>query len=395
MTLGSTRRVALVTYSTKPRGGVVHTLALAEALTRAGADVTVVALGDPSAGFFRPVAAPFEIVPAPPAAETLEDRVFQSVDAMAGGLSALAERFDIFHTQDCIAARAAARVRDAGAGIPVVRTVHHVDDFTTPALMACQRQAILEPDVVLVVSSHWRTLLKDEYGVDAGVVYNGVDRMRFGPIDAEQRSSLRRQIGADDRFLFLAVGGIEPRKGSVHLLEALGRLKAQIEPSPVVAVVGGHSFQDYRAYREAALASLPALGLELGRDVVLLGTVADDELPRWYRAADALAFPSLKEGWGLAVLEAMAARLPVIATDIPVFREYLTPGQDALLVPPADPAALADAMRSLVEDDKLRDRLRTAGAQVASRFTWESTASRHRALYEGIGSSRMDAGRRL
>jgi glycosyltransferase-like protein len=377
-------RVALVTYSTKPRGGVVHTLALAEALTAARADVTVVALGDPGKGFFRPVAAPFTIVPAPAATETLEDRVFQSVDALEAGLSALAGRFDVLHAQDCIAARAAARVRDAGAGIPVVRTVHHVDDFTTPALIDCQRQAILEPDIVLVVSQHWRTLLKDEYGVDAGVVYNGVDRLRFGPIDAQRRAALRRQVGAEDRFLFLAVGGIEPRKGSVHLIEALGRLKAELDPSPVLAVVGGHSFQDYREYREAALASMPALGLELGRDVVLLGTVADTELPAWYRAADALTFPSIKEGWGLAVLEAMAARLPVVATDIPVFREYLTAGEDALLVPPADPPALAGAMRSLVEDEPLRDRLRAAGARVASRFTWEAAASRHQALYAGI-----------
>lgn len=377
-------RVALVTYSTKPRGGVVHTLALAEALTAARADVTVVALGDPDQGFFRPVAAPFTIVPAPAPAETLEDRVFQAVDALEAGLSALAGRFDVFHTQDCIAARAAARVRDAGAGIPVVRTVHHVDDFTTPALVDCQRQAILEPDIVLVVSQHWRTLLKDTYGVDAGVVYNGVDRLRFGPIDADRRATLRRQVGADDRFLFLAVGGIEPRKGSVHLLEALGRLKAEVDPSPVLAVVGGHSFQDYRAYREAALGSLPVLGLELGRDVVLLGTVADADLPAWYRAADALAFPSIKEGWGLAVLEAMAARLPVVATDIPVFREYLTPGEDALLVPPADPVALAGAMRALMDDGALRDRLRAAGARVAGRFTWEATASRHQAVYAGM-----------
>jgi glycosyltransferase-like protein len=378
-------RVALVTYSTKPRGGVVHTLALAEALTAGGVHVTVVALGDPDTGFYRPVRAKFEIVPAPAPAESLADRVFDSVDALAAGLSTMTDRFDIFHTQDCIAARAAARVRDAGAGIPVVRTVHHVDDFTTPALMDCQRQAILEPDVVLVVSQHWRTLLKDEYGVDAGVVYNGVDRLRFGAISPERRATMRAQVGAEDRFLFLAVGGIEPRKGSVHLLEALGRLKAELDPSPVLAVVGGHSFQDYREYREAALGSLPALGLELGRDVVLLGTVADEELPGWYAAADALAFPSLKEGWGLAVLEAMSSRLPVVTSDIPVFREYLTPGQDALLVPPADAGALAGAMRSLVEDEALRDRLRAAGARVAARFTWEAAASRHRAVYNAIG----------
>jgi glycosyltransferase-like protein len=381
-----TPRVALVTYSTKPRGGVVHTLSLAEALCAAGTDVTVVALGDPDRGFFRPVAAPWKIIPAPPPAETLEDRVFSSVDALAEALSELVGEFDILHTQDCIAARAAVRV---ASGIPVVRTVHHVDDFTTQALIDCQRLAILEPDVVLVVSHHWRTLLHDEYGVEASVVHNGVDRRRFRPIGLERRAELRQRVGAGDRFLFLAVGGIEPRKGSVDLVAALGRVKAELDPSPMVAVVGGHSFQDYAAYREATLAGLAGLGLELGRDVVLLGTVDDDELPDWYGAADALAFPSVKEGWGLAVLEAMSAGLPVVATDIPVFREYLTSGEDALLVPPGDPEALAGAMRSVVEDEGLRHRLAAAGEQVAERFSWESSAAEHRRIYQSLAVSQV------
>ena len=70
----------------------------------------------------------------------------------------------MLHTQDCISARAAARVRDAGAPVRVVRTVHHVDDFTTPALVECQRRSIVDPDLVLVVSEDWRTRLGDDYG---------------------------------------------------------------------------------------------------------------------------------------------------------------------------------------------------------------------------------------
>ncbi len=380
-----TPRIALVAHSTKPRGGTVHTLALAEALFDLGADVTVAALGDPAAGFFRPVKAPCIIWPAVTWAESHEEKVFRSVDHLAAGLSSLAADVDVFHTQDCLAARAAVRV----GGVPVVRTVHHVDDFTTPALIDCQRQAILEPDLVLVVSRHWQARLRDEYGVDAEVVYNGVDRDRFGPVSAEVRAGLRRRIGADDGcFVFLAVGGIEPRKGSVHLLAALSALVrlASIEPRPVLAVVGGHSFQDHRAYRDAALAGLGDLGLELGRDVVLLGTVPDDELPAWYGAADALAFPSLEEGWGLAVLEAMSAELPVVATDIPVFREYLTDGRDALLVPPTDVDALAEAMAALMADEELRRRLVAGGLEVAARYTWEATARRHLEIYDEVAA---------
>jgi hypothetical protein len=127
-------RIALVTYSTKPRGGVVHTLALAEALVGLGADVSVVTLGDPAVGFYRPVRAPTIVLPAPAPRDTLEERVFASIDAVETGLRSVAGRFDILHTQDCISASAAARVRDGGAAVEVLRTVHHMDDFTTQAL---------------------------------------------------------------------------------------------------------------------------------------------------------------------------------------------------------------------------------------------------------------------
>jgi glycosyltransferase-like protein len=387
-------RVALIAHSTRPRGGMVHTLSLAEALHRAGTPVHVLALGDPAAGLFRGTEAPHTVLPAA-GGDTLEQRVFAAIDTLAGALSERADRFDLLHTQDCIAARAAARVRDSGRpGLRVLRTVHHVDDFSTRALIDCQRQAIVEPDRVLVVSEQWRGILRDEYGRAADVVPNGVDPDRLAAPPADYRAALRALIGATDRFLFLAVGGVEPRKGSVHAFAALARLR-RAGVNAMLAVVGGHSFQDYTAYRDAALATLPDLGLALGRDVVLLGTVDERELAGWYHSADALCFPSVKEGWGLAVLEAMCAGLPVIASDLPVFREYLVHGENALLPPAADDVALAAAMRAVAGDAGLRDRLRAGGHAVVPRFTWDASAQRHRAIYaselQNTGN-RADAG---
>jgi len=376
--------IALVTYSTKPRGGVVHTLALAEALVAGGVPVHVITIGEPGSGFYRETTAPFTVIPAPPYADTLEERVFASVDALERGLRTFGGRFALVHTQDCISARAAARVRDAGKGPLVVRTVHHIDDFTTKALVDCQRQAVLEPDQVLVVSEMWRGLLQTEFGVNADVVHNGVDVERFVPITPAYRAELRSRVGVRDRFLFLAVGGIEPRKGSIYLFEALATLRKTLKSPPIVAIIGGHSFQDYRQYRNEAMAKLEQLGLVVGHDVVELGTVPEAEMAAWYRAADALAFPSTKEGFGLAVLEAMSAELPVVTSDLPVFREYLLAGRDALMAPVGDAEALADAMRVLATDAQVRRDLVAAGRRLARRFSWAATAAEHRAIYSRL-----------
>ena len=392
--------VLLICHSTRPRGGLVHTVSLGEALLAEGVDVRLVALGDPTAALFRPTPLPYTVVASPPPAARLEDRVFDAVDALEAGLAAVCPPGPVvLHAQDCIAARAAGRIRDGHArelhrppGSPehpdavVVRTVHHVDDFTTPALIDCQRRAILDPDRVLVVSEHWRALLAADYGVDATVVRNGVDPDRFGAGDPGERERFRARAGAGpDTFLVLTVGGIEPRKGSVTLLEAMAEVAARANGRrPVLAVVGGHTFFDYRAYRDRALARLPELGLVEGRDIVLLGTVSDADLGGWYRAADVFAFPSVKEGFGLVVLEALAAGLPVVASDIPVFVEYLEDGRSALLVPPGDPAALAAALGRLAADPGLRRRLAAGGRPLVDRFTWAASARTHREVYAAV-----------
>jgi len=383
----STYPVVLATYSSKPRGGVVHTLELAGALQRIGEPVRLVALGDPEQGFFRPTTVPTTIFPAPQPAPTLEERVADSLEALAEGLARVAEHPCILHTQDCISARAACRVRDQGAPVVVVRTVHHVDDFTTPALVECQRLSISEPDRLLVVSRYWQDRLEADFGVSAEVVTNGVDTARFARPSPVEPSQLRAGAGLDGRFIFLTVGGIEPRKGSAVLIEALGELCRSCDPRPALVVVGGHSFQDHSAYRRRVLERAESIGLAAGRDITIVGTVSDEELISWYHAADAFVFPSVSEGWGLTVLEAQAAGLPVLVSDIPVFREYLDDAT-ALLVPSEDALALEEGMRRLMVDAQLRRRLGRAGGVAARRFSWDACARRHRAIYRDLWSLR-------
>ncbi|HKX71962.1 MAG TPA: MSMEG_0565 family glycosyltransferase [Acidimicrobiales bacterium] len=383
------RPVGLVTYSTKPRGGVVHLLALAEALANHSFPIEIIALGDETIGFHRSVDVPCTFVAPREPAPDLEARVFDAIDALEAGLLGRASALPpLLHVQDCIAARAAVRVRDAGAPVRVVRTVHHVDDFTTPALVECQRRSILDPDRVLVVSRTWQQRLADEYGVRADVVTNGVDVDRFvAEPPPGVTAALRARAGADDRFLILTVGGIEPRKGTDHLFRAVSQLRRRWAEPPALAIVGGHSFQDHTSYRDRVIASMADLDLEFGRDVSLLGTVPDEEMPAWYHAADAFAFPSVNEGFGLAALEAMAAGLPVVLTDLPVFAEYVRLGEDALAVVPGDDEALVDALETVAHDDEVRARLRRRGRAVAARFDWATTARQHITIYDELNTS--------
>ncbi len=356
--------------------------------------MTLIALGDPQQGFFRPTDVPVHIIRSPAgvthptdtAEQALTRRIFAHIETMSDGLAAIGQQFDIVHTQDCIAARAAARIRDGGAGFKLLRTVHHIDDFTTPALVNCQNAAIVEPDHVLVVSEPWRRRLQEEYGVAAEVVHNGVRAERFtsAKVQPDERQRLRARIGAGDRHLFLTVGGIEPRKGSRYLIEALGLLRARPGADTMLAVIGGHSFQDYRAYRDEVLDSLGQQGLRLGHDVILVGTVPDAELPGWYHAADSFVFPSVSEGWGLVVLEALAAGLPVVTSDIEVFRSFLTADVDAVLTVTGDPHSLTEGMARVRDDADLRQHLSTNGPVTASRYSWSNAARHHMEIYARV-----------
>lgn len=388
-------RVRLLTYSTKPRGGVVHALRLAEALGARGVDVELWALSPNGARFFREPDAPAVLVPVEQVPdEAIDDRIARYAAVLAEALRA-AGPADIHHAEDCLSARSLLALRAQGRIPEIVRTVHHVDAFTSPFLEECQRASIQDVDHRICVSRFWADRLREEFGVDSDVVANGVDAGRYEdcPHGREEAGRLMRW-GA--RPTVLAVGGIEPRKGSRTLLEAFARARGRLGEGALLAIAGGETLFDYRDYRAAWWADLDRLGLRVheGRDVpddadvVILGTLADPEMPTLYRAADALAFPSTREGFGLVVLEAMAAGLPVVVTDLPVLREHLTDGEDCLMVPVGDSGPLAEALARVVHDGATRERLVAAGARTAAAFTWQRAAEAHEEIYRRVHAGR-------
>jgi len=141
---------------------------------------------------------------------------------------------------------------------------------------------------------------------------------------------------------------------------------------------------DYRVYREKFFSEVEGLGLKLGEDISLLGNVADDSMVELYGAGDVFVFPSVKEGWGLVVLEAMASGLPVIASDIEPLIEYLRDGENSMLVSPLNYEKLVEQIIRVLLDAELRDRLIMNGRKTAEAYSWGNTALRHVEFYSGI-----------
>lgn len=342
-------RIALLTYSSKPRGGVVHTLALAEALAALGLDVTVWTLGrGGDTGFFRPVSVPVVIVPFPDEPESVGERVLRSISALRAAFRP--DDYDIVHAQDCISANAVSRC---------IRTVHHIDHFTTPELAACHERALTQPYAHICVSAAVAAELTAGWGISATVIPNGVDAGRFASAAPGSRFG---------RYL-LSVGGIEPRKGSLDLLEAYA-LALRTAPDLRLVIAGGETLFDYRDYR----ASWDARALSLSVAPVVLGPVPHDELPSLVAGASVFGFPSVKEGFGLAAMEALAAGVPVVARDLPVFREVFADAVRYAADPPGFAGALLDALTS-------PDLLRAPGQKLAASYTWKAAAQAHLRFY--------------
>lgn len=386
-------KIAMLTYSIKPRGGVEHALAVAEALGKRGHEVCVVALAQPGERFFRPTAVETRLVEHVPAAGPFDERILAMLGAYREGLRPLlADRgFDIVHAQDCLSANAALDLRDEGVIEHVVRTVHHVDDFISPSLVECQDRSILAPDFVLCVSHPWIDRLASEFGVQAQLVRNGVDCGRFRAArDAAERAADRDALGLGDRLAVLTVGGIEPRKGSLTLLEGFARLRSQApELDSLLLVVGGATLFDYRDEIDRFCARARELGIS--EHVRRVGTVSPAELERHYRAADVFAFPSTKEGFGLVALEALAAGLPVVASEIDVFLTFLADGENALLCRAGDGAALGDCLVRIARDPALRERLAAGGRAVVDAYGWDTAAAAHEVAYRSFEAEQIGA----
>ena len=394
-------KIALFTYSTKPRGGVIHTIELAEALQAVGHHVCIYALDKDNLGFHRTLNCPSKLIPTQPVADrqlllqkqsylqqgidknsNLVDKLIkQRIHEFIAYLSQESEQYAIYHSQDCISSNALKVMRDKKIIPHFIRTVHHIDEFNSPYLQQCHDRSIIEPDLCLCVSNYWQQQLQQQYQVNAPVVFNGVNTERFSRKVNGREAQLKQQLGINGNPVYLTIGGIEPRKNSLKLLQAFIEVQ-KTHPQAQLIIAGGETLFDYEPYRLQFFDLARQHKLKIGKSLILPGVISDRDIPVLYRCADAFVFPSIKEGWGLVLLEAIASGLPVITSNIPPFTEFLNE-KSALPIDPNSSSAIADAMRTIL-DIQLTQKLLEHSASIPLQYSWQNSAQTHLDLYQKL-----------
>lgn len=383
-------RIGLLMHSLNPRGGVVHTLELADALCERGHEVTVFAAATPGQALFRATQAHLSVAPLTPHEPGLVPMVAARRDALVAHLQALPglADFDVLHSQDGITANALATLQEQGRIQGFVRTVHHLDDFANPTLRDWQARGVHSASQVLCVSPSWQATLQHDWGISAQVVHNGVNTQRFTPQSNPGDAAWLQGLGVQlEGPVWLSVGGVEERKNTTRLLLAFAQVQAMRQawqaPGQLV-IAGGASLLDHDAYSQQFKAALAALPPDVQARVIVTGPLPDAALPALYRRATALAMPSLMEGFGLVALEALACGTPAIVSRISPFVDHFAP-HEVLWADPASTTSVAQALSDSLDPAKRQPILQGAPG-VCARFSWAQSAARHESIYRALRS---------
>jgi phosphatidyl-myo-inositol alpha-mannosyltransferase len=358
------RIVQACPYAWDAPGGVqVHVRQLAAELRRRGHDVVVVAPGGGPARdariVGRPVWVPYQgtVAPISPWPSTAV-RTFRAVAACKPDLVHVHE--PLTPSVGMFAALAARR-----AAAPVVGTFHafaessRLFDVAAPLLRPVWNRLAVRVAVSEAAAGFVRSRLAGE----VVVVPNGLD------VDAFASAEPAPGLPPGRRLLW--VGRLDRQKGFGVALRAFEAVLASV-PDAVLVVAGDGADR-------GLVDRLPDAARSR---VVMLGAVPHEQLPPYHAAAELFLSPATgQESFGYVLVEAMAAGLPVVASDIPGYREVVRDGVEGLLVPPSDPAALAAAVEHVLDDGGLGARLGEAGRARAAEFSWERLVSRLEALY--------------
>ena len=349
----------------QPGGVQVHVGQLAQRLGEMGHEVQVLAPSGsrPTEPFVRVAGRPIRI----PYNESIAP-IAPTPRAFVAARNALKEfRPDVVHAHEPFVPGPAMFAALASRA-PVVGTFHAYADRSrllsaaAPALRRIWKRLAVR---VAVSRAAARFVTRPMGGGAVRIVPNGADVDLFA-------TARPADLPEGRRILF--VNRLDPRKGFRVMVEAF-RMLASERPDVVLVVAGDGPDR-------GALAELPASARER---IVMLGNVPHDDLPPYHAASEVFCAPSTgRESFGIVLVEAMAAGLPVVATDIPGYREVVRDGIEGVLVPPRDADSLADAIDGLLDDPDLAKRLAEAGRQRSQRYSWDTVAKEIEEIYREV-----------
>jgi glycosyltransferase involved in cell wall biosynthesis len=241
-------------------------------------------------------------------------------------------------------------------------------------------RAVPKAALVACPSHHVRDVMQERFHLPDDrlpVVHPGADPM-FRPIpSAECRTFVKDHYAIHDPYFFVC-GRWEPRKNTVNILKAFAQFKQENRTEHRLVFSGGKSW----GYEEATTLIRE---LNLSDAVVDLGKTPVSGLPYLYGAADALVYASVCEGFGMPIIESMRCATPVITSNVSAMPE--TAGGAALLIDPASPADIAQAMHRIAFEPGLAERLREQGLTHSASFTWQQTAHDYLQLLEATAKA--------
>jgi glycosyltransferase involved in cell wall biosynthesis len=277
--------------------------------------------------------------------------------------------------------------------VPCVLTVHDVIPFTfREAMGLLQNRLVYRPslqiacrlnDVIVTVSEYSMKDIAKKIRIPIGkirVIPNG-SRDPAAP-DPKVEADLKKKFGLEAGYV-LNVGGIHERKNIARLIQAFAKMTREADYSGILVITGSVSGAPYQE-RMKKLCDAAVVETGMQNRVVFTGFVAEKELDMLLRRADLFVYPSLYEGFGIPILEAMKLGTPVVASNATAIPEIS--GDAAVLVDPRNVDEMAAAMARLLSDNELRQILRSKGMKRAERFSWRNTCDEYSGLYEEVTS---------
>jgi len=281
------------------------------------------------------------------------------------------EKVDLMHAHSRVS-QVACRIASSLTGVPYVTTCH--------GYFKKRSRGIVDTwgDKVIAISDAVKDHLINDLGVGAdriAVIYNGVDLDRFSvKYYKEEVTAIRKSLGLTDGPVIGTIGRLSPVKGQKFLIYALGDIVKSVPDASAIIVGGGEEME-----------SLKNLAKSLRLEGRVVFVRSDPDTPKYLSLMDIFVFPSVMEGLGLALLEAMAFGLPCVASEVGGISDVMKDGSGGMLVPPENPEAIADAVLRLIGNPKMAEDMGLKGKKIVTEnFSLDKMADSILKLYGEI-----------